>query len=72
MRPVDTIRADLDALRGVIASGTRKVRYADGRDLTYSTIADLERALARVESELAQAENLAAAPRLTFVEHSRF
>lgn len=41
-------QADADALELAIASGALKVRYADGREVTYRSLAEMERILARI------------------------
>jgi hypothetical protein len=62
------IEADIAALRAAIGSGAARVRYADGREVTYRGQADLERALARLEEEL---NGTAAQPRVTYAAHAR-
>lgn len=47
-------QADADALRRAIASGEHTVTY-DGKTVTFRSIKELERALARVESALSAA-----------------
>lgn len=42
---------DVAALKRAIATGVMKVRYADGREVTYRSQAELERALVMVERE---------------------
>lgn len=42
---------DVAALKRAIATGVMKVRYADGREVTYRSQAELERALQLVERE---------------------
>lgn len=36
-------QTDLDSIRHSIASGALSVRYADGRTVTYRSLADMER-----------------------------
>ncbi len=45
-------QADVDALKAAIASGARRVRYADGSEIEYRSQAELEAALARVQGEV--------------------
>ncbi len=40
---------DVATLKRAIATGVMKVRYADGREVTYRSQAELERALVMVE-----------------------
>ena len=44
---------DVDTLKAAIATGAMRVRYADGREIQYRSQAELERALALVESDVA-------------------
>lgn len=44
---------DLAAVKSAIASGAERVRYSDGREVTYRSISDLMRAKALIEAELA-------------------
>lgn len=57
----------LDALRAALASGTSRVSY-DGRTVEYRTMAELERAIARIERSLGQR---AAGSRITYPEMNR-
>lgn len=45
-------QADVDALKKAIASGARRVRYADGSEIEYRDQPALEAALARVQAEV--------------------
>lgn len=44
---------DLATLRTAARSGVQRVRYADGREVTYRTMAELRQAIADVEAEIA-------------------
>lgn len=46
-------QADIDALERAVATGESKVRFADGREVTYRSVADLERALGILRPKLA-------------------
>ncbi|WP_027853843.1 phage head-tail joining protein [Marinobacterium litorale] len=48
---------DLDSIREAIASGEKSVTYADGKSVTYRSMAELHAAEARIEKALAAAEN---------------
>lgn len=43
---------DLDSIKTAIASGELSVRFADGREVTYRSMADLRSAKAMIEAEL--------------------
>jgi hypothetical protein len=62
--------SDLATIDAAIATGALRVKFADGREVTYQTGADLLRARALIQSEV-----LAAAPsppsRMTRVVHVR-
>lgn len=45
--------ADADALRAAMATGAMKVRYADGREVTYRTLAEMERILRTIDAVVA-------------------
>ena len=47
--------ADLDALKAAYASGTLRVRFSDGKEVTYPTGDDLLRRIRIVAAELAAA-----------------
>jgi len=46
-------QSDVDTLRQSIATGARRVRYADGRDVEYRSYAEMRRVLTDMEAELA-------------------
>jgi hypothetical protein len=48
-------QTDLEAIRTAIASGVLKVRYADGSEVTYQSLADLLKVEQRIECALAPA-----------------
>jgi predicted lipid-binding transport protein (Tim44 family) len=45
-------QTDVDTLKAAIATGAMRVRYADGREITYRSQAELERALTLVQGEV--------------------
>lgn len=47
--------SDLATIDGAIASGALKVRFADGREVTYQDIAGLMRARSLIQSDIASA-----------------
>ena len=60
-------QTDLDALELAIATGALKVRYADGREVTYRSLAEM-RSLRR---EIRAALGLSEPGRTIVVEHRR-
>lgn len=62
--------ADLSTIDTAIATGAMRVKFADGREVTYQTGADLLRARALIQSEIA-AESATPPQRLTRVVHVR-
>ncbi|WP_157672354.1 MULTISPECIES: hypothetical protein [Chelatococcus] len=54
-------------LRRALATGAHKVRYADGREVTYRSQAEIESMLAKVEDELAGRDRCI----VSYAEHSR-
>lgn len=58
---------DVTALRRALATGAVKVRYADGREVTYRSLSDIRSLLAEAEADVAgQPRNV-----VSFAEHSR-
>lgn len=45
-------QTDVDTLKAAIATGAMRVRYADSREITYRSQAELERALTLVQGEV--------------------
>jgi hypothetical protein len=45
-------QTDLDAVKAAIASGERRVRFADGRETEYRSVDELKKAKAAIEAEL--------------------
>jgi len=62
--------SDLSALDAAIASGVQEVRFSDGRQVRYASMADLLRARSLVAAE-ANAASAAPVNRSTFAEFSR-
>lgn len=59
---------DLDAINEAIASGASKVRFADNREVTYRSIADMR----SIRDEIAQTLGLTPEPlRTTYASFSR-
>jgi hypothetical protein len=62
--------SDLTALDAAIASGVQEVRFSDGRQVRYASMADLLRARSLVAAE-ANANAAAPVNRTSFAEFSR-
>jgi hypothetical protein len=45
-------QADLDTVTRAIATGERRVKFSDGREVEYRSVADLRDALALLRTEL--------------------
>lgn len=45
-------QADIDALETAMGTGALKVRYADGREVTYRTLDEMERLLGRMRASV--------------------
>jgi hypothetical protein len=45
-------QADLDAIRKAMASGARRVRYPDGSDIEYRSLAEMQQAEAMIKAEV--------------------
>ena len=45
-------QADVDAILDAIAGGQQRVRFADGRDVWYRSVAEMQQALAVIRGEL--------------------
>lgn len=63
-------QADRDSVATAIATGAMRVRYADGREVTYQSGADLRAALALIDAELA-GNSPTATPRVAFATFLR-
>lgn len=51
-RTLVTVQAELDDIKSAIATGALRVRFSD-RDITFRTLAEMERVASALESELA-------------------
>lgn len=50
-------QADLDAIKKAIGSGARRVRYADGSEIEFRTMAEMEAAKAAIIAEVSPPAN---------------
>lgn len=60
----DQIKAALSALTAALGNGNLSVRFADGRQVTYRSAADLLAAIKQLRADLAVLTPLGARPRL--------
>lgn len=60
-------QSDLTALEAAIATGALKVRYSDGREVTYRTLAEMQRLRQLMRAELGYVES----NRIVLAEHRR-
>lgn len=64
-------QSDRDEVAKAISTGALRVRFADGREVTYQNISDLIRALALIDAELAGA-SATATPRFALATFPRW
>lgn len=64
-------QADVDRLEQLIVSGELRVRYSDGREITYQSTDELRRALADARMAVGQSTGLSAATPSTFALFTR-
>ena len=62
---------DVSTLETAIATGAMRVKFADGREVTYQTGADLRAALALIDAELA-GNSATATPRFALATFPRW
>lgn len=48
-------QSDADAIKAAIASGVRRVKFADGREVEYRTVDEMMQALALANADIAAA-----------------
>lgn len=61
------VQTDLDALEQAIAGGALKVRYADGREVQYRSLAEMR----SIRDEIRRELGVARPSRVFVVEHRR-
>lgn len=62
-------QADIDALKAALATGALTVRAPDGRMVTYRSVDEMLRTLARMEAEVGSADGVR--PRTTFASFQK-
>lgn len=61
-------QTDVDNLKAAIATGAKRVRFEDGRETEYRSLAEMKDALAMAESEVA---GRSSRPRATYAAFDR-
>ena len=69
MADLSTLQERLDALRAMRAEGTSRVRFSDGREVTYRTDAEFAAAIADLERQIRDASR--AAPKTVYLATSK-
>ena len=64
------MQANLDAINQALGSPTLKVRFSDGREVTYRSVDDLRKAKAEIEEDIRQASGRTGS-RVRFAQHKR-
>ena len=67
---VQQLQANLDALNQALGNPTLKVRFTDGREVTYRSVDDLRKAKAEIEEDLRAASGKTGS-RVRFAQHQR-
>jgi len=64
------LQANLDAINQALGNPTLKVRFPDGREVTYRSVDDLRKAKAEIEEDSRQASGQTGR-RVRFAQHQR-
>lgn len=56
-------QSDIDELKAGIATGARRVRYADGREVEYRSLADMRDTLRLMQADVVQGQGSSGGPR---------
>lgn len=64
------LQANLDAINQAIGSPTLKVRFPDGREVTYRSMDELSKAKAEIEEDIRRTSGQTGS-RVRFAQHSR-
>ena len=67
---IQQLQANLDAINQALGSPTLKVRFSDGREVTYRSVDDLRKAKAEIEEDIRQASGRTGS-RVRFAQHKR-
>lgn len=64
------LRANLDAINQALGNPTLRVRFSDGREVTYRSVDELRKAKAEIEEDIRQASGQTGG-RVTLAQHKR-
>jgi len=67
---IQQLQANLDTINQAIGSPTLKVRFPDGREVTYRSTDDLRKAKAEIEEDIREASGQTGS-RVRFAQHKR-
>lgn len=59
-------QSDIDVLKKAVASGVSSVRFADGRQVDYRSVADLKEALALAQADIASTSGVSSVSYASF------
>lgn len=64
------LQANLDAVNQALGNPTLRVRFPDGREVTYRSVDDLRKAKAEIEEDIREASGQTGS-RVRFAQHQR-
>jgi hypothetical protein len=67
---IERLQASLDAINQALGNPTLRVRFADGREVTYRTVDELRQAKAEIEDDIRQASGQTGS-RVHLAQHQR-
>ena len=67
---IQQLQANLDAVNQALGNPTLKVRFPDGREVTYRSVDDLRKAKAEIEEDIRQTSGKPGS-RVTLAQHQR-
>ena len=67
---IPQLQANLDAVNQALGNPTLKVRFPDGREVTYRSVDDLRKAKAEIEEDIRQTSGKPGS-RVTLAQHKR-
>jgi len=67
---VPQLQSNLDAINQALGNPTLKVRFPDGREVTYRSVDELRKAKAEIEEDIRQASGQTGR-RVRFAQHQR-
>jgi hypothetical protein len=67
---IQQLQANLDAINQALGNPTLRVRFPDGREVTYRSVDDLRKAKAEIEEDIREASGKTGR-RVRFAQHKR-